>query len=452
MTRFNRIVFFKMAKGKKKLLKGLSKAGKIGGEIALKTLLAGLGSYTATSKKNTERNRKRRLRRKALKGSGAYMSAPLRLKGSGSYVTNQMFSNSTISEIPSFGDDTAGDVTITRIEYIGDVYGQADNGFYTTQYSINPGLPSTFPWASQVAANYDEYDLDGLVFTYKPVVSDSQTSTVSLGNVIMAAQYNAASVPFASKVEMCQYAGAVSARICDHCMLGVECDQRKRAGADSLMVRTGAISESEDVKTYDWGIVTVAISGVAAGYSGNQLGELWVSYRMRLRKPKFYEGIGYGINFDAFIGKTGVSTTYVLGTAPYKSPGNSIGGSFNKNTNVYTFPDNFTGTVRVQMIARASTSVAGSGMAINVAGNIHLKTYFSDNGITSSTSICNSAISTPSTYCIIERYMLLKQATSGGGNYLTFELGTITGTVDVVQIFIEEANPRLGAVTSYVAF
>jgi len=441
-----------MAKGKKKLLKTLKKVGKVGGEIALKTLLAGLGSYTATSKKNTERNRKRRLRRKALKGSGAYMSVPFRVKGSGSYVTNQMISNSTVSEIPSFGDDTAGDITITRIEYIGDVYGQADNGFYTTQYPINPGLPSTFPWASQVAANYDEYDLDGLVFTYKPVVSDSQTSTVSLGNVIMAAQYNAASSPFASKVEMCQYAGAVSARICDHCMLGVECDKDKRAGADSLMVRTGAISESEDVKTYDWGIVTVAISGVAAGYSGNQLGELWVSYRLRLRKPKFYEGIGYGINFDAFIGKTGVSTTYVLGTAPYKSPGNSIGGDFNKNTNVYTFPDNFTGTVRVQIIARAATSVATTGTSITTAGNIHVKTYFSDDGITSATSTCASNTSATNSYCINERYMLVRQATTANGNYLTFALGTITGAVNVVQIFIEEANPKLGAISSYIAF
>ena len=51
---------------------------------------------------------------------------------------------------------------------------------------INLGKAESFPWLSQIAANYEEYEIKLLVFCYKSKVSDKSTSSDGhVGSVIM---------------------------------------------------------------------------------------------------------------------------------------------------------------------------------------------------------------------------------------------------------------------------
>jgi hypothetical protein len=47
--------------------------------------------------------------------------------------------------------------------------------FHNTSFAINPGMRGVFAWLSQNAANYDEYELEHLVFHHQPVISQAST-------------------------------------------------------------------------------------------------------------------------------------------------------------------------------------------------------------------------------------------------------------------------------------
>ena len=204
--------------------------------------------------------------------------------------------------------------------------------FQTYTFAVNPGIEKTFPWLAQLAANFDEYEFKQLIFTFRSTISnDASTSNGQVGSVIMATDYNAASPIFTDKGTMLQYAGAVSAKVTDNIMEGVECDPRQNAGAAINYVRSAPVLIGQDIKTYDIGTFTMAISGTPANFSNQPIGELWVSYKVALRKPKLYTGLGNSISRDDFAGATtgtnaipGLAMQYPLGTAILPVDGSGI--------------------------------------------------------------------------------------------------------------------------------
>jgi len=370
-----------------------------------------------------------------------------RVQGRGKYVVNDLV-NGMAAEgtIPVFGvPDENGTVRIRHKEYIADIFSPATPANFVSQtFSLNPGLAGVFPWLSQTAANYDEYEFKGLIFTYNPVISDSSNSG-AMGTVIVATQYNAANSAFASKQQMLEYSGSVSARICDTIVHGVECDPRKHGGSAIEYVRAGAVPSGQDVKTYDLGLFQISTSGVSSGSfpAGTQLGELWVSYDIELRKPKFWDNLGYSILTDSFYGITGSTTTLPLGTAPLKSGLNSIGGTLTKaGSTVYTFPDNFVGYVRVHFHITAATSSSVTTNDIVRAGNIATASFYTQDGTTNTDRIVQAGgAGTPS---IVEKLFQVSTASAAGGNTLTFTATSIVGAVSACQVIIGEINPLNG--------
>ena len=66
--------------------------------------------------------------------------------------------------------------------------------FKIDSYLINAANPKTFPWLSQIAANYEQYDIEGMVFS-----ADALNSTkTALGTVMMATQYDVLDEPLNS--------------------------------------------------------------------------------------------------------------------------------------------------------------------------------------------------------------------------------------------------------------
>jgi hypothetical protein len=86
--------------------------------------------------------------------------------GSGAYSNDLVTSTTEAGSIPRFGtsSDETGALTVSHREYIRDVYGNPDLGggviedFQNQSILLNPGLEASFPWLSQVAQNFEEYE------------------------------------------------------------------------------------------------------------------------------------------------------------------------------------------------------------------------------------------------------------------------------------------------------
>ncbi len=228
-----------------------------------------------------------------LTGQGMYM-------GQGAYTqTNSLVdSGAAVSGFNAVPDGNT--VTVSHREYISDIYGPATGNFTNVTFEINPGIERTFPWLSQIACNYDEYTLHQLMFTYRPTVTEFAAASGQQGQVIMATQYNANDQPFTDKRVMMQYDGAMSSKVSMEQIHGVECDPSKISGDQGKYIRNRPVLEDMDKNNYDHGQFNIAIADIPNTYANQSIGELWVSYTVQLRKPKFYANKGLAISKDIF--------------------------------------------------------------------------------------------------------------------------------------------------------
>jgi hypothetical protein len=254
------------------------------------------------------------------KGSGRYARGRGIYTGTGSYADNSIISGDTLP-VPVFSPERDGaSVTISHREYVSDVYApNAVNEFVNQSYAINPALERSFPWLSQVAANYEEYEIKQLIYTFRSTVTDFNSGTGQVGQVIMATQYNSNREPFYEKITMMQYDGAMSAKTSHTQMHGVECDPKKMSGSPGKFTRVSPVEEDQDKNDYDHAQFNIAVADVPSGFLSQAIGELWVSYTVHLRKPKFFTGRGLAISRDVF-----VTLGKLSGTHPWSNPGAGV--------------------------------------------------------------------------------------------------------------------------------
>lgn len=220
--------------------------------------------------------------------------------GQGSYDSNsnELVGESNSDMIPRFAQsmDETGSLTITHREYVGEIYANEENKtFENRSYPLNPGMEQTFPWLSQIAANFEEYDLNQLMFTFRSTVADVSSANGQVGTVMMATNYNPSSRLFRDKGEMLEYTAANSAKVTEGISHGVECDNEKLSGSAEKYIRTSALERSNDIKEYDHGIFQLATANTPVAFNNNSIGELWVSYTVMLRKPRVFTGRGSAI-------------------------------------------------------------------------------------------------------------------------------------------------------------
>jgi hypothetical protein len=253
-----------------------------------------------------------------LLGGGGYTAA-----GSGSYgLSNSLVSGSSVAVPTMMGGDEIGSIVVSHKEYLGNITGSIM--FENSAFELNPGLPGTFPWLSQIAQNYEEYSFEQLMFTYTSLLSDSTSSGV-IGSIIMTTNYNAGQGDFTNTSDMLNNIGTISARPIDGPIIhGIECDDAKNV-LPSYYVRSGSVPDNQDIKTYDMGRFQIATEGMPVD---NQLqGQLWVSYAICLRKPKIWTSAGKGILTDVYkyLTTSGIDETYCTGKMLLASPQNNIG-------------------------------------------------------------------------------------------------------------------------------
>lgn len=213
--------------------------------------------------------------------AGALLS---KLVGFGDYkVSNSVKVNSITnapgtSGLPTFDIQSHG-VRIRHKETLGYVTGSTS--FSSKEYPLNVAQSSTFPWLSQVACLFDEYEVHGLVFAFSSTQGSIAASSPALGTVLMATQYDAYEPSFTGLVQMLSYQYSTNGVPTDNIYHGVECDPSQRNRARYYTRPTASAQGS--LLDYDVGKFTIATEGMQSPYN---VGLLSVIYDVTLRKPR----------------------------------------------------------------------------------------------------------------------------------------------------------------------
>jgi hypothetical protein len=193
-------------------------------------------------------------------------------------------------------------------EFIRDIPGSVL--FTTNQIAVNPGLPESFPWLSNIAPNFESYIFEALEFDF-----EDASNTTYTGTVMAAIDYDASDDAPLSKVQMASYEGFVrSAAWNSFANISPPRDLHKRS---SYYVRTGSLAANQDIKLYDTGNFFIATQGQA---DTANVGELYVKYRVRFTTPQL-GNIAVGLARSAKI-TNNVSNTIASGSnAPLTTAG-----------------------------------------------------------------------------------------------------------------------------------
>lgn len=239
------------------------------------------------------------------RSAGDALAARLsRIIGGGDYeasnapVCNSLFKGSRDIGSPTFGSAA---IRLRFREYLGEVYnGPTAGGFNASSYPINPGLRSSFPYLGQIACNYEQYHVHGLVYEFVSSVSP-YSATSNMGTVVMTHMSNPDRSTYGSKFEMENSENAVSARVDKSIVYGIECEGFRTEG---LAVRENTVPGT--LLPYDHGTLVVATQSPLAPSA--VLGELWVTYDVSLSHPRISPvGFGYAHLQLAFVDTGGTT-------------------------------------------------------------------------------------------------------------------------------------------------
>jgi len=339
------------------------------------------------------------------------------LTGSGDY---KVASNSLLGNQPAMFSPTKNGVRITHREFLGDITGST--GFsISSAYPLNAAYSTTFPWLSNVASEFEEYEFLGLVFEFRSSSGSAISSSSSaLGTVIMATDYDATNPAFVNKQAMESYQYCVSGVPFNNLLHPVECKRYQNVLGRLYTREVTESTTGNDLRFTDMGNFFIATSGMQSAYT---IGELWVSYDVRLYKPRltsvsgvptvqyFHAVQGTGTSTAAAPLSTGFTTNFI-------TPGVASLVTF---TSGNTFNFSLPGTYSVTLIWNALTIASGP-------------TLTADNGLSFVNAFDENALSTVGTFtttramaCCIAIVPSSSAAISIGG------LGSMTsGNLDIL--------------------
>lgn len=193
---------------------------------------------------------------------------------------------------------SGGDVVISYQEYLGDIITASmpvdsnSSPFKIDTYLINAANPRTFPFLSQIAQNFEQYEFEGILFGFRTTSADivtNDTNNIQLGTVLMATQYDVADPNFSSKGEMLNYQFSTSVKPSQPAVHMIECAPNQTP-VNLLYTVPGSNPVGTDPRLYHLGRFSIATQGFQG--SSVTIGELHVTYQVRLLKPKLWTSLG----------------------------------------------------------------------------------------------------------------------------------------------------------------
>jgi len=345
-----------------------------------------MGKTWRSATKTQQMNRKRL----GYYGRGSYSGAAAGYMGRGAYKSNGLISGSasTMPRMQNINDET-GSLMVTHRERLMDVFAPSDSGFHQDVFTVSPGIEKTFPWLSQIAANYEEYEMMQCVFEYDghSLVGINDTLEVQ-GSLIMATQMNVKDKAFRDRHEMERFPHASKCAQHGTMAHGVECDPRKIQGDGHRYIRIGGLAKDEDARDFDHAKFTIGQYNTPTELAGKEIGQLFVYYTVKLCKPKISSGRGDAIStFRAFcenpdvgraFGKLGNDTSQTVTNGMQVAARNSLPLTPTydaSNDMTLTFDPYVSGTFRVTVTCTHDGTLTGvtavpSGSAILVKSQL----------------------------------------------------------------------------------
>ena len=362
-------------------------------------------------------------------------------------------------------NDETDTIILTDCEFVKDVFAPsiADNtssSFESETTSTNPGLAGFAPNLSQIACNYTEYEIQQLVFELRPVISENNVNDGQSGIAMMVFNYNPNEDPYDNKEDIMQAHGSVSGRIVQPIRCGVECDVRK-TNKTKFFTRTGPVPYQKDADEYDMGVLTIATNNIPSTFSNKQIYELWVHYKVLLRKRKAGAMRLNNQQRDLFVCSGEISNAISDGLFSTQLIDGTSGILYSQQNNLHvglttpaaqkltiTFPASYSGFVEVRLIIEgtsltnpSSTSLAptfsaSTGTTPVTTGNITTVADMYAGGASGDTvSYFSNGIS--STKAFLIGHFKVKSASGGVDNAVTIIGGFLTGTHAISQWSLE---------------
>jgi len=356
-------------------------------------------------------------------GLGAMVSKWL---GQGDYAVS---TNSLVNRVRASGDipsmhKLGQSIVVRHKEFIGDLTSSVAFGISDT-IVLNPGLVASFPWLSTIAQQYQEYTWKGIVFEFISTSGNVVASTnTALGSIMMATQYRSTAAVYTNKTQLLNEYFSSDAKPSENFCHPIECDPRENP-YNVQYVRTGAVPTGEDPKTYDLGTTYVATQGMQAG--AVDIGELWVSYEVELRKPIVTGLLDLAGLFSDGSSSTGVTAAAPFGTANtaaiFSGQNNSIG--LTMTSTVMTFPIGSIGPYMLTYFINDCTAANLSGFAGSVTNCAANLTY-------GSTYTVGTNVAFAVTYIVITDPTKIATftpviTTATGASKMTFRIAQVPG-------------------------
>jgi len=207
--------------------------------------------------------------------------------GSGDYqeLRGHVRSNSLLgvitpgsAQIPAM-HSTGGSTRVSHRELIGDLPMTA--AFTRTSFTVNPTNRLFFPWLANIAEQFQEWAMLGLVVELRSTSSVIAAGTnPGLGTVSAAFQYDVYSNLPTSKIQVANSQYAVSGPPNASLMIPLECDPSENA---SRVLHISQGQSGLDRHFYDFARLDIVTQGAQADFAGAM--EVWVTYDVLLIKP-----------------------------------------------------------------------------------------------------------------------------------------------------------------------
>jgi len=226
--------------------------------------------------------------------------------------------------VPSFSPLTTG-FRIQHREYIKDIKSSVD--FSQSTFYINPGVKDTFPWLSQIAENFEEYKIHGMIVYLNSMSANAVSGTnTALGLWGVCTQYDPNDADFTSKQQAENYVGCQTAVPSQSLIHGIECKPGANVLSKYYLRDVSKTFDSDDQKFYDMGKISVFSQGAQAV---STIGEMWISYDVEFTKPKLVTTSQLAMS-DIYYGDAGAAISVFSGAV--KDPRSNLGTSLSTNT------------------------------------------------------------------------------------------------------------------------
>jgi len=225
------------------------------------------------------------------KDAGSWIS---KVTGLGEYkVENNVFAKSS-SDVPQFEFQKDGSVIITHREMVTDVVGSVNYGTY--MWDIHPLNSNLFPWLHIEALGYEQFEFLGLLACYNSTSGDAIASTNNaLGTIVLTTEYDVSRPPFTNKSDMESYMFASAKKPSESFIHPIECSPKMdivkarynqgvfRSQAASTVTTPTSFSSNVAENLQCIGRLQLACVGMQAVTT---IGELWMTYKVKLSKPR----------------------------------------------------------------------------------------------------------------------------------------------------------------------